>query len=203
MLRFTSLVLLAACTSAPARPTTPAPLANRGGDTIFELARVTIPGPEGRHSAQHSRTELAGRLALGTRGATLTLESRTQVGYILCPHDRSRWPQHQACVDTPPDRTEYDSTLVLAGTFERDGEYLHLRLARTVQPDRARPPVTIELDLACTEAPAGPLTCTVTRSEHWMGLTYRVPALVFERTRAPEAPGREPPPAHAPRHAAL
>lgn len=155
MLRY-SLLLLAACAgSAPTKPK----LANTQPTTTYQLQPLRVLGNEGRHSASHSTSDIAGSLELVGDRARLTLAISTSTGYVSCPKDRKFWPQHQACIENPPngDGTSR-SALVLAGRAIRTGDRVRVEVGIELQPDPAHPPYRIDAVLACRDE-LGSLAC--------------------------------------------
>ncbi len=170
MTRMTSLLPLmtlafAACAPASRPASTPgsSPITNQQPITRFQLHPVHVPGPEGRHSSSQSSSELTGSLELVGDRARLVLEIETSVGYIGCPSDPKFRPAHQACYEhgkePAPQHSRY--TRALTGPASWQHGDLVVEVSQEVQPNPARPPFTIQLALACTEANTG-LLCKIT-----------------------------------------
>jgi hypothetical protein len=184
MLRYTSLVLLAACAGAPPKPQ-PAPLASTQSSTAYQLEPRTVRGMEGRHSASHSSSQLAGSLQLAGERAHLVVEITTTIGYVHCPGNAQSFGR-QACADRSKTSDTVQQKLDLTGTAVRDGDRVRITVGATTQPDPARPPQRYDLVLACREV-RGSLACNAV-VDNSFDLMGRAGVLTFDRVRVEPQP---------------
>ena len=191
MLRFTSLLVLAACGAAPTPAKRPA---STQSTTTYRLEPRSVRGMEGRHSASHSSSELVGSLELTGDRARLVVDITTTIGYVHCPGNGPVWGR-QACADRSKTSDTVRQRLDLTGTASREGDRVRIVVGQTTQPDPARPPQRYDLVLACSDA-AGPLTCRAV-VDNVFDLMGRAGDLTFDRAAARRV--RREPPLHAPR----
>lgn len=139
-------ILIAGChASTTATPTKT--VANRAPVVTYQLLPFTTLGPEGRHSAQHSTTDVGGSLAIEGTSATVTIDRAYHVSYVHCPVDAKF--SRQACAPRTAEPYTKKSSLVLTGTATTAGD------VTTVQVAKDKDKLTLEcrqamLGLACT-----------------------------------------------------
>jgi hypothetical protein len=183
MLRFACLVSLVACATPVTPKPAPAPLANVQPTTTYRMRPLErVPGPEGRHSASHTYTDVTGTLELTGDRARYTMNISAQTGYVRCPEPMTeQWPHRQACIPASQGGgTSQTSrqTFAIDGTATRRDGALVIVFAKG-KPDQ-------ELTLACTEG-GGVLLCKP-NPPHTFHVLARVGEVGFERVRAETPP---------------